>query len=102
MLEHDSSLLAVGIDARQFIDNNIDNISPTQLSSFIRSVMSFYEKVTAKMLAKFPFNDQILKALVEDVLHLCDRIVTANDRVKLKMSSGTFQLYPASGLPSFK
>ncbi|KAL3864530.1 hypothetical protein ACJMK2_006204 [Sinanodonta woodiana] len=54
------------------------------------------------MLAKFPFNDQTLKTLVEAVLQLSDKLVIANGkRCQLEDELRDFQLSPASDMPSF-
>ncbi|KAL3873775.1 hypothetical protein ACJMK2_036860 [Sinanodonta woodiana] len=89
------------MEARPFVHNNPDDISPTQLSSIFTSVRFFYEEVTAKIRAKFPFNDQTLKAL-EAVLKPSNTLVTAADKqCQLEDEFRDFHLSPSSDLPSF-
>ena len=43
--------------------DHADDIQPSSLSRFFMSVRKFYEAVTSKMLAKFPFKDPEVSGL---------------------------------------
>ncbi|XP_060556758.1 uncharacterized protein LOC132717334 [Ruditapes philippinarum] len=59
--QHDEELLAVGMKARGYLDNN--DVNPQIKAQFFSKVRAFYVEMTEKMIAKFPLNDPVLKCL---------------------------------------
>ncbi|XP_070213054.1 uncharacterized protein [Littorina saxatilis] len=61
-LQHDDSRIAVGGPARTLLDE--DHISPHDKNRFFGDVRAFCVAAVKKMVAKFPFGDEVLSDLV--------------------------------------
>lgn len=59
---HDN-IIAVGVTTRAYIVDHADEIPSSTLSMFFTPIRKFYESLTAKMLAKFPFKDPVVLSL---------------------------------------
>lgn len=59
---HDD-IIAVGVTTRAYIVDHADEIPSSTLSMFFTPIRKFYESLTAKMLAKFPFKDPVVLSL---------------------------------------
>ena len=60
-VQHDDSTVAISLKVRSFFKD--EYVTPAVQTSFIREVRKFYCAVVHKMVAKFPFDDPVIRDL---------------------------------------
>ena len=61
--QHPDNNIAVGMDARQYLQDNQDDITQDTTTKFFTHVRKFYQAVVTKILEIFPFHDPTLRSL---------------------------------------
>ncbi|XP_045208611.2 uncharacterized protein LOC123560483 [Mercenaria mercenaria] len=112
-IQHPDDNLAIGMNARRFLNDNPDLPQET-VNGFFRTVREFYIEVTEKMIKKFPFTDKTLKAIgfvnpdlrdkveSESVVQLSTLFCTDQSIDVLQDEYMDYQLSPSTELPTFK
>ncbi|XP_063436782.1 uncharacterized protein LOC134718215 [Mytilus trossulus] len=110
------NILAVGLYTRTYMADHTDDISPSVLAKFFKSVRSFYNVVVAKMLAKFPFKDPVVCGLaflnpstrgdlpsssVTVVARRFPSVVPEHLLQQLEEEFTAYQVTPSSELPTY-
>ncbi|WAQ96685.1 hypothetical protein MAR_029375, partial [Mya arenaria] len=62
-VQHQDSIIAIGLKTRQYLQDNEETLPPGTPAKFFRHVRLFYTSLASSLLKKFPFNDDILKTL---------------------------------------
>ncbi|XP_052072307.1 uncharacterized protein LOC127710472 [Mytilus californianus] len=111
-----NSILSIGPNARGYLYDHSDDISPTVLQRLFSSVRQFYCAVVKKMLTKFPFNDPVVSCLAflnpaergnldfNDTLKIVKRfpvLVPSTQFAALEEEFIDYQVTPADELPKF-
>ncbi|XP_033747492.1 uncharacterized protein LOC117332621 [Pecten maximus] len=107
-----NNFLAIGLDTRTFISNHSDDLLPKDIETVFSSIRTFYERVTEKMLKKFPFDDKVLQQMKflnpteresvtqSEVGDLAERFLPNIARQLIEDEVLDFILSPSSSLPS--
>lgn len=112
---HDN-IIAIGVTTRAYMVDHADDIPPSALSRFFTSIRKFYESVTAKMLAKFPFKDPVISSLrflnpttrgglqpsiLTDLARRFPSLIPKDQWDQLEAEFLDFQTIPSMELPNF-
>ena len=101
-IQQGDSTIAVSMKVRAFLED--DEVAPAVQTAFISDVRAFYCAVVRKMVAKFPFDDPVLRDLgvldpaarenltYEPIVRLAVRFAPDDDPEELKDEYEDFQL----------
>lgn len=111
--QHDDDNIAVGLQTREYLKDNQVILPPHTVTRFFASVRSFYLAVISKMVKKFPFSDETLKALAflnpdtrekvtsDEVVQLGKRFTPELPATSIDEEVQEYLLSPRSELPPF-